>query len=143
MLRVTSIAKGIVIDHIPAGEGIKIFNFLELDKVSYRVALLMNVPSKKMKCKDIIKIENEIDINLDILSVLNKDITINVIEDEKIVNKYNPKIPQEIESVIKCKNPRCVTSVETKLKNKYILISEKSKEYRCQYCEEVIKLTSL
>lgn len=143
MLRVTSIAKGIVIDHIPAGEGIKIFNFLELDKASYRVALLMNVPSKKMKCKDIIKIENEIDINLDILSVLNKDITINVIEDEKIVNKYNPKIPQEIESVIKCKNPRCVTSVETKLKNKYILISEKSKEYRCQYCEEVIKLTSL
>lgn len=143
MLRVTSIAKGIVIDHIPAGEGIKIFNFLELDKVSYRVALLMNVPSKKMKCKDIIKIENEIDINLDILSVLNKDITINVIEDEKIVNKYNPKIPQEIESVIKCKNPRCVTTVETKLKNKYILISEESKEYRCQYCEEVIKLTSL
>ncbi|MDD2208347.1 MAG: aspartate carbamoyltransferase regulatory subunit [Bacilli bacterium] len=143
MLRVTSIAKGIVIDHIPAGEGIKIFNFLELDKVSYRVALLMNVPSKKMKCKDIIKIENEININLDILSVLNKDITINVIKDEKIIKKYNPKIPQEIESVIKCKNPRCVTSVETKLKNKYILISEESKEYRCQYCEEVIKLTSL
>lgn len=143
MLRVTSIAKGIVIDHIPAGEGIKIFNFLELDKVSYRVALLMNVPSKKMKCKDIIKIENEIDINLDILSVLNKDITINVIEDEKIVNKYNPKIPKKIESVIKCKNPRCVTTLETKLKNKYILISEESKEYCCQYCEEVIKLTSL
>ena len=143
MLRVTSIAKGLVIDHIPAGEGIKIFNFLELDKVSYRVALLMNVPSKKMKCKDIIKIENEIDINLDILSVLNKDITINVIKDEKIVNKYNPKIPKEIESVIKCKNPRCVTTVETKLKNKYILISEETKEYRCQYCEEVIKLTSL
>ena len=84
MLKVTSIDKGLVIDHIPQGEGIKIFHFLNLDKVKDRVALLMNVPSEKMGWKDIIKIENEISMNLDILSIINDKITINIIEAGKI-----------------------------------------------------------
>ena len=142
MLRVTSINKGLVIDHIPQGEGIKIFHFLNLDKVNYRVALLMNVPSKKMKFKDIIKIENEVNMDLDILSILNDNITINIIDNAKIIKKYNPHIPKIITKV-KCKNPRCVTSVENNLENKFILINEKTKEYYCQYCEEIIKLNSL
>lgn len=143
MLRITSISKGLVIDHIPQGEGIKIFNFLNLDKANYRVALLMNVPSKKMGCKDIIKIENEINIDLDILGILNENITINVIDQEKIIKKYNPHIPKVITKVIKCKNPRCVTSIENNIENKFLLINKKNKEYCCQYCEEIIKLVSL
>ena len=143
MLRVTSISKGIVIDHIPAGEGIKIFNFLNLDKVNYRVALLINVPSKKMERKDIVKIENEINMDLDILGILNENITINVIDNEEIINKYNPHIPKVINNIIKCKNPRCVTSIENNLHNKFVLMNTETKEYYCQYCEEIIKLTSL
>ncbi|NLL02045.1 MAG: aspartate carbamoyltransferase regulatory subunit [Mollicutes bacterium] len=141
MLKVTSIDKGLVIDHIPQGEGIKIFHFLNLDKVKYRVALLMNVPSEKMGWKDIIKIENEISMNLDILSIINDKITINIIEAGKIIKKYHPAIPKVINQ-IKCKNPRCVTSVEN-IQNQFNLINKKTKEYSCQYCEEIIKLNTL
>ncbi len=142
MLKVTSIDKGLVIDHIPQGEGIKIFHFLNLDKVKYRVALLMNVPSQKMGWKDIIKIENEIDMNLDILSIIHNNITINIIDKGNIVKKYHPSLPKEINQ-IKCKNPRCVTSVENDIKNHFNLINRKTKEYSCQYCEEIIKLNTL
>lgn len=141
MLKVTSIDKGLVIDHIPQGEGIKIFHFLNLDKVKDRVALLMNVPSEKMGWKDIIKIENEISMNLDILSIINDKITINIIEAGKIIKKYHPAIPKVINQ-IKCKNPRCVTSVEN-IQNQFNLINKKTKEYSCQYCEEIIKLNTL
>lgn len=141
MLKVTSIDKGLVIDHIPQGEGIKIFHFLNLDKVKDRVALLMNVPSEKMGWKDIIKIENEISMNLDILSIINDKITINIIEAGKIIKKYHPAIPKVINQ-IKCKNPRCVTSVEN-IQNQFNLINKKTREYSCQYCEEIIKLNTL
>lgn len=143
MLSINGIKKGIVIDHIKPGIGINIFNFLGLDKANYRVALIMNVPSIKMGSKDIIKIENEISIDLDILGLIDSNITINIIEDEKVKKKYKPHIPTKIENVVKCKNPRCVTSVENNINHKFLLVNKKEKEYRCDFCDDIIKISNL
>ncbi len=143
MLTISSIKKGIVIDHIKPGKGINIFNFLQLDKVDYRVALIMNVPSKKMGFKDIIKIDNNIDIDLDVLGLIDPNITINIIEDEIILNKYKPNIPDNIENIIKCKNPRCITSTERNINHKFRLINKDTREYQCEYCDEIINVDNL
>lgn len=143
MLAINGIKKGIVIDHIKPGIGVNIFNFLGLDKVDYRVALIMNVPSNKMGLKDIIKIENEISIDLDILGLIDSNITINIIEDEKVKKKYKPHIPSKIENVVKCKNPRCITSIERNINDKFLLVNKKEQEYKCDYCDEIIKISNL
>lgn len=143
MLTISGIKKGIVIDHIKPGKGINIFNFLQLDKVNYRVALIMNVPSNKMIAKDIIKIENEIDIDLDILGLIDPNITINIIENEMIKKKYQPCLPNQIINIVKCPNPRCITSIEKNIDHKFILINKEEKTYRCDYCDEMIKENNL
>lgn len=143
MLTINSIKDGIVIDHIKAGEGIKIFNFLNLQEADFTVALIMNASSEKCVKKDIIKIENKIDLDFKILGVIDPNITIDIIENEQIKEKIKLKLPNKVENIIKCKNPRCVTSIEPNVKHIHYLVDVDSREYRCHYCDDLQKITSL
>lgn len=136
MLEINSIRNGIVIDHIKAGYGMKIFNYLKLNNVDYSVALIMNAQSKKLGRKDIIKIENKLEIDFKVLGFIDPNITINIIKDEVIENKVDLKSPEKIENIIKCKNPRCITSVEKNIKQSFYLADKGIGEYRCIYCDE-------
>jgi aspartate carbamoyltransferase regulatory subunit len=142
MVTINSIKRGIVIDHIKAGVGIKIFKYLGLDDADYTVALIMNATSKKLGRKDIIKIENEIDIDFAVLGFIDPNITINIISGEEIENKVKLKLPQKIEHVIKCDNPRCITSVEQEILHSFYLADREKGEYRCIYCDEINNPTS-
>ena len=139
MLEVASIKKGIVLEHISSGNGLKIFNKLMLDQVNYPVVLLMNVSSKNMKRKDIIKIENSIDIDLDFLGLIDQNITVNVIENNRIISKNKVNLPQKIKGLFSCHNPRCITNFDDYVKPTFRLVSETSMEYQCSYCEEITK----
>jgi aspartate carbamoyltransferase regulatory subunit len=138
MLQITSIEKGIVIDHIPAGFGMKLFHYLKLDKADYTVALIFNAFSEKMGRKDIIKINNEIDLDVDFLGLINPDITINIIESGKIVRKVKLTVPEKVVNVIQCKNPRCVTSMETYADHVFHLVDPEKRSYRCDYCDDIV-----
>jgi len=142
MVTINSIKRGIVIDHIKAGVGIKIFKYLGLDNADYTVALIMNATSKKLGRKDIIKIENEIDIDYTVLGFIDPNITINIISGEEIENKVKLRLPDKIEHVIKCDNPRCITSVEQEILHSFYLANREKGEYRCIYCDEVNNPTS-
>lgn len=138
MLTVNSINYGIVIDHISAGNGIKIFEKLKLDQVNFPVVLLINVPSSKYGRKDIIKIENKIDVDLTMLGLIDPEITVNIIENDRIVNKMNINIPNEVQGLFKCKNPRCVSNADAYVTPKFTLAHVNGKiHYRCNYCEEL------
>ena len=137
MVRINSIKRGIVIDHIKAGVGLKIFNYLGLDNAEYTVALIMNAPSGKLGRKDIIKIENEINIDFTVLGFIDPNITINIITEEKVESKVKLNLPDKIENVIKCTNPRCITSTEQEILNSFYLSNREKGEYRCMYCDEV------
>ena len=137
MVSINSIKRGIVIDHIKAGVGLKIFNYLGLDKAEFTVALIMNAPSGKLGRKDIIKIENEIDIDYTVLGFIDPNITIDIITGEKIKSKIKLKLPDNIENVIKCINPRCITSTEQEIKHTFYLSNREKGEYRCMYCDEI------
>jgi len=138
MLTVNSINYGIVIDHITAGNGIKIFEKLRLGEVNFPVVLLINVPSSKLGRKDIIKIENKIDVDLTMLGLIDPDITVNIIENNKIVNKMNINIPKEVQGLFKCKNPRCISNFDEYVNPKFQLARSNGKiYYRCSYCEEL------
>lgn len=136
MLKIDSIEKGLVIDHIEAGKGMKIFKYLKLDEADFTVALIKNVCSKVMGRKDIIKIENEIDIDLNVLGFIDHNITINVIEHNKIVDKLNLELPEEVSNVVKCNNPRCITSIEQEIDHTFRLVDREEKVYRCIYCDQ-------
>ncbi len=139
-LNVSSISEGFVLDHIEAGKSMDIYKHLNLDKLDCCVAIIKNASSKKMGKKDIMKIECPItDIDMDILGFIDHNITVNIIQDEKIVEKKSLKLPKTITNVIKCKNPRCITSVETALDHVFVLTDEENQVYRCQYCEEKYK----
>ena len=140
MVTINSIKKGIVIDHIKAGHGVKIFNYLGLDKADFTVALIMNAPSVKLGKKDIIKIENVIDIDYTVLGLIDPDITIDIIDCECIKEKIKLKLPDRVENVIKCKNPRCVTAMESYVPHVFTLFNESKGEYKCQYCDEIYTL---
>lgn len=138
MLTVNSINYGIVIDHISAGNGIKIFEKLKLDQVNFPVVLLINVPSSKYGRKDIIKIENKIDVDLTMLGLIDPEITVNIIENDRIVNKMSINIPKEVQGLFKCKNPRCVSNFDQYATPKFKLAHVNGKiHYRCDYCEEL------
>lgn len=143
MLTINSMKSGLVIDHIKAGLGIKIFNYLKLDKADFTVALIMNVPSQKQGKKDMIKIENVIDIDFTVLGLIDPNITIVVIADEHIQQKIKLRLPERVENVIRCKNPRCVTSVEKYVPHIFYLIDENKGEYRCKYCDEIYRVSEL
>lgn len=134
-MNIDSIKTGIVIDHIKAGEGMKIYNFLNLDELECSVAIIKNVHSKVMGKKDIIKIDAALDVDLNALGYIDSDITINVIKDGVRTEKYHPTLPKEITGIIKCKNPRCITTTEQELAHVFRLTDEEKKIYRCLYCE--------
>jgi aspartate carbamoyltransferase regulatory subunit len=140
MVTINSIKKGIVIDHIKAGHGVKIFNYLGLEKADFTVALIMNAPSLKLGKKDIVKIENVIDIDYTVLGLIDPSITINIIDGELIKEKIKPKLPEKVENIIRCKNPRCVTSIEKYTPHVFSLVNEEKGEYKCQYCDEIYTL---
>ncbi|MGP1587458.1 MAG: aspartate carbamoyltransferase regulatory subunit [Treponemataceae bacterium] len=137
MLNVDTIKNGLVIDHIKAGYGTKIFNWLGLDKADYCVALIMNVPSKTFGKKDIIKIDNIINIDYSILGFIDPNITVNVIIDEKIAKKITVNLPSKVENVIKCKNPRCITCSENYIPQIFKLVNKEKAEYACEYCDSI------
>ncbi|XCP83404.1 aspartate carbamoyltransferase regulatory subunit [Roseburia hominis] len=136
-LNIGKISEGFVLDHIQAGKSMEIYKHLRLDKLDCCVAIIKNARSNKMGKKDIIKIECPIDIiDLDILGFIDHNITVNIIENETIVDKRQLKLPKEIKNVIKCKNPRCITSIEQELDHIFVLTDEENEVYRCKYCEE-------
>lgn len=134
-MNIDSIKDGIVIDHIQAKRGLDIYNALKLGELDCSVAIITNAKSKKMERKDIIKIDKNIDLDLDILGYIDPNITINIIKDNVRVDKYHVELPKEIINIIKCKNPRCITSVEQELKHIFVLTDKEKKNYRCKYCE--------
>ena len=136
-LNVGSISEGFVLDHIEAGRSMDIYKYLHLDKLDCCVAIIKNAKSNKMGKKDIIKTECPTDLmDLDILGFIDHNITINIIENEKIVEKKQLRLPKEIRNVIRCKNPRCITSIEQGLDHVFVLTDEENQIYRCKYCEE-------
>ena len=134
-MNIDSIRDGIVIDHIQATKGLEIYNALKLGELDCSVAIITNARSKKMGRKDIIKIDRNIDLDLDILGYIDPNITINIIKDDKRIDKYHVELPKQITNVIKCKNPRCITAVEQELDQVFVLTDKKKKAYRCKYCE--------
>ena len=134
-MNIDSIKTGIVIDHIKAGEGMKIYNFLNLDELDCSIAIIKNVHSKLMGKKDIIKIDAALNVDLNALGYIDSDITINVIEDGVRTDKYHPTLPETITGIIKCKNPRCITTTEQELAHVFKLTDNEKKIYRCLYCE--------
>ncbi|MGI6279779.1 MAG: aspartate carbamoyltransferase regulatory subunit [Acutalibacteraceae bacterium] len=138
-MRIDPIKNGIVIDHITAGNGMKIYELLQLDKIEYSVALIRNVSSRKSGKKDIIKIDNEYDVNTDILGYVDPDITVNIIRDGKIIEKKSMELPQRLVNVIKCKNPRCISQTEQELNHVFTLTDKENRVYRCIYCETAAK----
>ena len=137
MLNIDKIKNGIVIDHIRAGQGIRIFNWLGLDKAPYTVAFVVNANSKVMGKKDIIKIDNAITINFNILGLIDPSITVNVIENQCITKKIKLQLPDRVENVLMCKNPRCITSTEKYIPHVFHLENPVSQIYRCEYCDEI------
>ena len=137
MLNVGAINEGFVLDHIKAGKSMTIYHDLHLDKLDCCVAIIKNASSNKMGKKDIIKVECPIDmLDMDILGFIDHTITVNIIKDGCICEKKQLSLPKQIVDVIKCKNPRCITSIEQELKHVFILTDEKKEIYRCKYCEE-------
>ncbi len=135
MLKIDSVEKGLVIDHIQAGKAMEIYKYLNLDKMDCSVAIIKNAKSNKMGKKDIIKVENNINMDLKVLGFIDPNITINVIDEGEIIRKINLELPEEIENIAKCKNPRCITSVEQEIVHKFKLTDRTKKIYRCVYCD--------
>ncbi|MBQ8946210.1 MAG: aspartate carbamoyltransferase regulatory subunit [Lachnospiraceae bacterium] len=137
MLNIGQIEEGFVLDHIKAGKSMSIYKHLGLDKNEDTVAIIKNARSEKMGRKDILKIECDINsLDLDVLAYIDHNITVNVVKDGEIVDKKELVLPREIKNVIKCHNPRCITSIEQGLPHIFVLADEKREIYRCKYCEE-------
>ena len=137
MLNVGKLTEGFVLDHIQAGRCMDIYQYLGLDKLDCCVAIIKNAKSKKMGKKDIIKIDGGLDrVDLVILGFIDHNITVNIIKNGEIVEKKELTLPKTVTNVIKCKNPRCITSIEQELDQVFYLTDEDKQVYRCKYCEE-------
>ena len=141
MLNISGLQEGVVLDHIQAGKSLDIYYHLGLDRLTdCQVAIIKNARSNKMGRKDIIKIEGPMEnIDLDILGYIDHNITVNIIKDEQIVEKKDLRLPKQVVNVIKCKNPRCITSIEQGLDQVFVLADEENEVYRCKYCEEIYR----
>ena len=138
-MKIGHIENGIVLDHITAGNGMNIYNVLNLGKLDCTVALIKNADSPKMGKKDIIKISTHMDIDLDILGYLDPGITVNIIHEGDVAEQKKLALPERVVGVIKCKNPRCITSVEQEIVHEFKLADRKKGVYRCIYCEQAAK----
>ena len=137
MLNVGTIQEGFVLDHIQAGQSMDIYKYLHLDQLDCCVAIIKNAKSNKMGKKDIIKVECPLELlDLDILGFIDHNITVNVVKGDRIVEKKELTLPQQVTNVIKCKNPRCITSIEQELDQVFLLTDPLKEVYRCKYCEE-------
>ncbi len=137
MLNIGVLNQGIVIDHIKVGGAMKIYSYLDLENKDVSVAIIKNAKSSKMGKKDIIKIEGTLEeLDLDILGALDHEITIDIIENGEIIEKKNPTLPEHVSNVLKCKNPRCITSIEPGLVHSFKLTDRANGIYRCIYCEQ-------
>ena len=134
-MKIDAIQNGIVIDHITSGKGMEIYNLLKLNKVDCPVALLMNASSNKMGKKDIIKLNGEITIDMDALGYVDPNATVAVIRDGKVAEKRSLALPKKLTNVLKCKNPRCITTTEQELAHVFTLTDPEKRVYRCLYCE--------
>ena len=134
-MEINPIKNGIVIDHIEAGKGMRVYNALKLNELNCTVALIMNVPSKKTGKKDIIKIDSPMEVDLDVLGYIDSNITVNIIRDGVRVEKKHLELPQKLVNIIHCKNPRCITSAESQLDSIFFLSNAETHTYRCAYCE--------
>ena len=143
MLQITSIKNGFMLDHINAGMGVKIFRYLNLDKLGHQVALIINADSKKMGKKDIIKIENIEEINYTVLGLLSPGITINEVRNEKIISKVNPELPNKIQDILICENPNCITLQEKYVAHSFTLVDKEKGSYKCEYCEQIVNLSEV
>ena len=132
---IDSIQNGIVIDHITAGKAMELYQILGLDKLACTVAILKNVTSDKLGRKDIIKIDQVLDLDWDVIGYVDPGITVNIIKDGKLAEKRQLKLPERITNVIRCKNPRCITSCEQELEQEFRLTDRENKVYRCVYCD--------
>ena len=138
-MNIDAIKNGYVIDHITAGRGMQIYQLLQLDKLDCPVAIIQNAVSTKMGRKDIIKVDSEFNIDLDIIGFVDPGITVDVIRDGTLVEKKNIALPKKLVNVIRCKNPRCITSVEQELDQVFVLTEPETRTYRCIYCETKYK----
>ena len=137
MLNISGIQEGFVLDHIQAGMSFQIYHDLKLDQLDCCVAIIKNARSNKMGKKDILKVECDIDtLDLDVLGFIDHNITVNIIKGEKIVEKRELHLPKEIKNIVRCKNPRCITSIEQELDQIFVLTDISTETYRCKYCEE-------
>ena len=137
MLNISGINNCVVLDHIQAGKSMDIYHYLNLQEQDCQVAIIKNAKSNKMGKKDIIKVECSVDmLDLDILGFIDHNITVNVIQNGKITSKKELHLPSQVVNVIRCKNPRCITSIEQELDQVFILTDPGKEVYRCKYCEE-------
>lgn len=136
MLIIDKIQNGIVIDHIKAGQGIRVFDWLGLGKAAHTVAFVVNAASSQMGRKDVIKIYDTISINYGLLGLIDPNITVNLIENQKIIKKIALQLPERVENVLLCKNPRCITSTERYVPHIFHLADAATQTYRCEYCDE-------
>ncbi len=138
-MNIDTIKNGYVIDHITSGNAMKIYDLLELGTLNCQVAIITNAKSKKMKVKDIIKVGKLIELDMDKLAYIDPNITINVVKNDKIIDKKNLILPEKLVNVCKCNNPRCITSTEKELDQIFILTDKSTNTYRCMYCESKLK----
>lgn len=138
-MQINPITNGIVLDHITAGKIMELYHVLKLDELDCSVAIIKNADSKKMGKKDILKIDADIDINLDVVGYIDPNITVNIIRDGVVVKRNKLDLPERVTDVIKCRNPRCITSTEQELPHVFKLVDKSRKEYRCIYCESKAK----
>ncbi len=138
-MRVDSMKNGIVIDHIASGKAMDIYNMLGLDELDCTVAILRNVPSKKMGKKDIIKIDCDIDINFDVLGFSSPNITVDIVRNGEVSEKKHIALPEQLTDILTCKNPRCITSTEQDIHHIFKLTDAKNGIYRCIYCDTKAK----
>ncbi len=133
------IDNGIVLDHIKPGCGFEIYNTLKLSELGCQVALILNATSLKMGKKDIIKIAEPIELDLDVIGYIDPGVTVNFVKDGKVIKRMHLEAPEKVVGVIKCKNPRCITSTEQELVHMFKLTDKQKKVYRCMYCESKAK----
>ena len=139
-MEVTSIKDGVIIDHVPAGSALKVLEYLHIDPATTKLALIMNATSRRFGTKDIIKIEDVNQIDLDVLGFVARQATVDIVRGGSIINKVKPPRPEHVVDVITCVNPRCVTTTEPGIRQRFHLVHSRRQEYRCDYCDEEAKL---
>lgn len=134
-MNVDSIKNGIVIDHIESGKAMVLYRLLDLDDLDCSVAVIKNAPSSVLGKKDIIKIDTDLDIDLDVVGYISPNATVNIVKDGAIVEKKHIDLPRRLTNIIRCKNPRCITTTEQEINHIFVLNNAEKREYRCCYCD--------